>query len=189
MSEPYPNVVAAALPLNPEPWAMGSIYVVTAGRKPFPKVSPNKTLKQYQDALVAELEGRSSILPGPYYSIRYTFSRQLIQYKTRQGKTVTRNWADVTNMQKGTEDALQGVFLPNDRAVIQNLARLIGPQRQSTLPYVVIEIRHSIEGFSPAETAICPADEMFSPEGRKAWETMLNRELGGGNISDNVWTP
>ena len=186
----YPNVVAAALPLNPEPWAMGTVSVVTAGRKPFPKVSPNKTLKQYQDALVAELEhGNSRILPGPYYSIRYSFSRQLVQYKTRKGRTVTRNWADVTNMQKGTEDALQGVFMPNDRAVIQNLSTLVGPQRQSTLPYVVIEIRHSIEGFSPKEKAICPIEDMFSPAGHEAWEKMLKMELGDQSITDNEWTP
>lgn len=186
----YPNIVAAALPLNPEPWAMGTVSVITAGRKPFPKISPNKTLKAYQDALQAELEqGEGRILPGPYYSIRYSFSRQLIHYKTRQGGTSSRNWADVTNMQKGTEDALQGVYMPNDRAVIQNLSRLVGPQRQSTLPYVVIEIRHSIEGFTPKETAICPIEDMFSPEGHEVWERMLKNELGGQPITDNEWEP
>jgi len=169
---------------------MGNIAVITAGRKPFPKVSPNKTLRVYQDAIQSELvEVGAKILPGPYYSIRYSFSRQLVQYKTRQSRTVTRNWADVTNMQKGTEDALQGVLLPNDRAVIQNLSRLVGEQRTSTLPYVVVEIRHSIESFSPTETAICPIEDMFSPAGQAAWESMLKNELGGGVIANNEWTP
>ncbi|AVD99562.1 RusA-like resolvase [Gordonia phage Butterball] len=185
----YPNIVAAALNLNPEPWAMGDVQVITKGRRPWPKVTPNKTLKSYQDALVAELlAGGAESLPGPYYSIRYSFSRQRTQYETRS-KTVTRNWADVTNMQKGTEDALQGVFLPNDRAVIQNLSRLVSSQEVTTWPYVVIEIRHSIEGFRPKETAICPIEELFSPEGQEAWEAMLKNELGGGEIADNEWEP
>ena len=175
---------------NALPKHMGNIAVVTAGKRRFPKVSPNKTLKQYQDALIAELtESEAAILPGPYYSIRYTFSRQLVHYKTREGGTSSRNWADVTNMQKGTEDALQGVYMPNDRAVIQNLARLVGPQKQSTLPYVVIEIRHSIETFLPADTAICPIEDLFSPEGEEVWKAMLDRELGSQDIQNNEWTP
>lgn len=186
----YPNVVAAALPLNPEPWAMGNVAVITAGRKPFPKVSPNKTLKTYQDAVQAELEIEDiGILPGPFYSVRFTFSRQLVKYKTRGGKTSSRNWADVTNMQKGTEDALQGVRIPNDRAVVRVQSGLYGPQRESTLPFVVIEIRHSIDGYSPRETAVCHSDNWFSPEGQEAWEAMLRSELGSQDIQDNEWSP
>lgn len=186
----YPNIVAAALPLNPEPWAMGTVSVITAGRKPFPKISPNKTLKAYQDALQAELEqGEGRILPGPYYSIRYSFSRQLVHYKTRQGGTSSRNWADVTNMQKGTEDALQGVYMPNDRAVIRVQSALAGFQSKETLPWVVIEIRHSIDEFTPVGTAICPEDQWFSPAGQEAYNEMLKLELGGQDITDNEWEP
>ncbi|AKJ71735.1 hypothetical protein TIN2_45 [Tsukamurella phage TIN2] len=186
----YPNVVAAAFPLNPEPWAMGNIQIVPAGKKRFPKVSPNKVLKMYQDAIRAEVVLTDlTDLPGPYYSVRFTFSRQLTATKIASGRTLTRNWADVTNMQKGTEDALQGAAFGNDRDVIRTESRLYGPQRESTLPFVVIEVRHSIEGFTTLETAICDNDSFFSPEGLYAWQEMLKRELGGQDIQDNEWTP
>ena len=186
----YPNIIAAALPLNPEPWAMGNIAVVTAGKKRFPKVSPNKTLKAYQEALVEELNlYGAELLPGPYYSVKFTFSRQLVSYKTRTGSTSSRNWADVTNMQKGTEDALQGVYMANDRAVVRIQSALAGFQSKETLPWVVIEIRHSIFGFTPIETAICPETQVFSPEGQEAYREMLKQELGSQDITDNEWTP
>ncbi len=167
---------------------MGTVYVVTAGKRPFPKVSPNKTLKVYQDAVQAELLVEDiGILPGPMYSVRFSFSRQRTQYTTVSGRTSTRNHADVTNMQKSTEDALQGVRLGNDRDVVRTESRLIGPQRPTTLPYVVIEIRHSILGYNPVETAICEATEHFSPEGHTVLEAMLAKELGPQTISNNEW--
>lgn len=186
----YPNITAVALMLNPEPWAMGTISVVGPARKKFPKVSPDKTLKAYQDALFEELNLRgASILPGPYYSVKFTFSRQLVSYKRAEGGTSSRNWADVTNMQKGTEDALQGVYMPNDRAVIRVQSALAGFQSKETLPWVVIEIRHSIDEFTPVETAICPEDQWFSPAGQEAYNEMLKLELGGQDITDNEWEP
>ncbi|AKJ71842.1 hypothetical protein TIN4_45 [Tsukamurella phage TIN4] len=186
----YANVVAAAFSINPEPWAMGDVAVITAGKKRFPKVSPNKVLKMYQDALQEEVILTSlRDLPGPYYSVRFTFSRQLTKTKIASGRTLSRNWADVTNMQKGTEDALQGAAFGNDRDVIATASRLYGPQRENTLPFVVIEVRHSIEGFSPLETAICDHDSFFSPEGQEAWEAMIQSELGDQSIQNNEWTP
>ena len=184
----YDNVVAIALPLNPEPWAMGKIQVITAGKRPFPKVAPDKTMKTYEDGLKAELEVLGySPLPGPLYSIRFSFSRQLAQYTTASGKTSTRNHADVTNMQKSTEDAIQGVLLRNDRDVVRVESRLISEQRVTAYPYVVVEVRHSICTFNVKDSAICPSDEEFSPEGRKALEAMLAVELGSQQISNNEW--
>lgn len=169
---------------------MGNMQMVGPARKRFPKVSPNKVLKMYQDAIREELVFTGiNDLPGPYYSIRFTFSRQLTKTKIASGKTLTRNWADVTNMQKGTEDAMQGGSIDNDRHVIRTGSRLHSAQTEHNLPFVVIEVRHSITGFSPAETAICEATEMFSPAGQEAWENMLKAELGGSDITDNEWTP
>lgn len=186
----FPNVVATALPLNPEPWAMGNVSAFKIKGRAIPKVAPNLTLKNYQEALRAELGLTDfEILPGPYYSVRFTFSRQLVKYKTSSGRTSTRNWADVTNMQKGTEDALQGVAFGNDRDVIRVESRLFGTQSASALPFVVIEIRHSIEGYSPEDTAICYTTESFSPAGQAAWEKMIQDELGPQDITDNEWTP
>jgi hypothetical protein len=51
----------------------------------------------------------------------------------------------------------------------------------------VIEIRHSILGYNPVETAICGATEHFSPEGHTVLEAMLAKELGPQTISNNEW--
>lgn len=187
----FENVVAAAFPLNPEPWAMGKVQVIPLkNKKRITKITPNQVLKMYQNALEDELvlTGLHN-LPGPYYSIRFTFSRQLTKTKIASGATLTRNWADVTNMQKGTEDAMQGGSIDNDRHVIRVESRLHAEQRSSTLPFVVIEVRHSVAEFNPEATAICHSTEMFSPAGQQAWEEMIRAELGGNDITDNEWEP
>lgn len=165
---------------------MGNISVVGPPRKRFPKVSPNKTLKAYQDAVRAELElAGAEVLPGDY-ALRFTFSRQLVAYKVRTGKTLTRNVADVTNMQKGTEDALQGAAIGNDRDVIAVSSRLAGPQSEGTLPFVVIEIIHSIEGFVFDPFTEFPT---WTEEGKMAYNGILEELLNPKGIQDNEWSP
>lgn len=185
------NIVAWSVPLNPEPWAMGTIQVIAhRGRRAFPKVSPDKTMSAYQKALEEELEELGVYeLPGPYYAVRFTFSRQRVQYKDKAGRTQTRNWADVTNMQKATEDAMQAGAIANDRDVIRIESLLASTQTPTTRPWLVIEVRHSLESFHPRDTFICAADERFSPEGKAAYNEMLSRELGFQDIQNNTWTP
>lgn len=185
---PETNIVAFALALNPEPWAMGTVSVVGPKGRKFPKVSPNKTLKAYQDAIREELALQGAVILPGMHSLRFTFSRQLVAYMTGSGRTSTRNHADTSNMGKGTEDALQGVLLDNDRTVIAVESRMNGPQERHTMPWVVIEMRHSIEGYAPRDTAIYDYrihHDRFTFEGQAAWEEMAARELGPQLIVGN----
>lgn len=109
---------AYCLPVNPEPWATGSAYVRRGGGKSFAAVAPDKTLKTYQEAVRAELMARGATLLEPPYALEFYFWRQNAQYKSPKGRTMTRNTPDTTNMQKATEDALQGVLIDNDRDVL-----------------------------------------------------------------------
>lgn len=175
------NVVTYGLSLNPEPWAMGTVFAARGrgGKGSFTRVSPNKTLKQYQDAVRAELEAQGvSILPGPY-RLRFTFSRQLVSYKTSSGKTSSRNVADVTNMQKATEDALQGVVIDNDRDVIAVSSTLAGPQKKGAMPFVIIEIEHSAEYGLPEMTN----------DWKTVHEELIREHLAPADIQNNDWTP
>lgn len=109
---------AYCLPVNPEPWAIGSAYVRRGGGKSFASIAPDKTLKTYQEAIRAELMARGATLLEPPYALEFYFWRQNAQYKSPKGRTMTRNTPDTTNMQKATEDAIQGVLIDNDRDVL-----------------------------------------------------------------------
>ena len=139
----WENYKVYALPLNPEPWAMGTAYAVKSGGGYRVKVPPDPTLMTYKNAVKDELTLLGAeLLPGDY-SIYFTFSRQLAQYLTPTGKTSTRNAADATNMQKATEDALQGVLIHNDRDVVR-VGSVIVDQGIKVIPFVVIEILYGL---------------------------------------------
>ena len=179
------SVKAYGLHINPEPWAMGDIAIVGRNKK-FPKVSPNRTLKAYQEAVRAELEALGAeVVPGAY-ALRFTFSRQLVSYKVRTGKTSTRNAADVTNMQKATEDALQGAAIGNDRDVIAVASRMIGPQDEKAFPFVVIEIVHSMEKFEFDPFMHMP---VWTNKGKAEYDKILQEIFNPKDITENEWTP
>lgn len=135
----WENYRVYALPLNPEPWKVGPAYVVRTGGAPKARIAPEPTLQTYQNAVKDELRLQGvELLPGDY-SLYFSFSRQLASYSTASGGTSTRNACDATNMQKATEDALQGVLIHNDRDVVR-VGSVIVDQGPQVSPFVIIEI-------------------------------------------------
>lgn len=106
--------------INPTPWTSPSLG--RAGKKPV--LYKSAELRTYQAALVDDLvehypELNEGIMPFPAdtpLSLKFYFWRRLDRYGS-VGRKQTRNRADATNMQKATEDALQGVLFTNDRHV------------------------------------------------------------------------
>lgn len=180
------HVCAYAFAVNPEPWAIGPI----SHNKP----GPEPTLKAYQEAIRSELLAQEAGMKLGLYSVRLRFSRQLAKYvKLSNGGTAHRNQADATNMQKATEDALQGIVIGNDRDVARVESRIAGPQESTTDPWVLIEVRYGIEGYSDAETEL-PRDRLdggqwVSFEGMAALMEMRKQAALGDRIQDNEWTP
>ena len=126
------------LPVNPEPWAVGS---VTAGRRDGKirgAISPNPNLVAFQAAVREELDG-VDLLPSGQYKLTFYFWRQQAQYLDAADRRRQRNQADATNMQKGLEDALQGVLFENDRDV-RDIRSIIMGQGPDITPLIVIEI-------------------------------------------------
>jgi hypothetical protein len=114
--------------LNPQPWS-ASMHV---------KRGP---LLAYQQALKEELAAQGATLwpVGASISLRLQFWRQLeseIDYDRRRH---VMKYADATNLQKATEDALQGVLFGNDRYVKEILSR-IEEQGVDVKPKVIITI-------------------------------------------------
>lgn len=162
-----------ALPLNPEPWKVGKAFVYRDKGTPRAGIGPDKTVQTYQEAIREELKARGVEVKSGPYSLYFTFSRQLAQWK-KNNRTYTRNAADATNMQKATEDALQGVLIGNDRDVVR-VGSVVVEQGITTTPFVVIEILYELgeedptrlEGLHP--TAVDEAiASMIKDEAEKA---------------------
>lgn len=124
------------LRLNPEPWAVGTIYRTKQGAG----MSPNPNLVAFQKAVREELMDHK-FLPDTYRKITFYFYRQQAQYLDMSDKIRSRNQADATNMQKALEDALQGVLFENDREV-RDIRSVIVQQGFDVNPMILIRAEH-----------------------------------------------
>lgn len=160
------------LHLNPEPWALGPLSVGRRGGKPYPFIGPNPTLVAYQEAireeLVREDQPPPEKLTGPV-ELTFYFWRQVERYEDAMGRQRTRKAADLTNLQKATEDALNGVLFDDDRQTRVVRSEIID-QDIDTRSAVVIRAR--------------PAPGVLTHESLKAiptfvWEQMQIIDLTG----------
>lgn len=101
------------LAVNPEPWRIGPAGVARKSGKLIPYVGRDQQLAAYK-AAVAE-----SIQPIRFFEgkveLEFFFWRHRATYETQQARTHRKHEADITNMQKATEDALQGILFKNDK--------------------------------------------------------------------------
>lgn len=110
--------------LNPEPWTAGSFARMKNGKT---VVFKDEKVKAYQNAL-------KDCLPDAKPTAKPVYLRFAFWRNTTDGKP-----ADVTNLQKSTEDALQKVLFKNDRQVIAVSSTLV--EQSPTAPSgVFIEI-------------------------------------------------
>jgi hypothetical protein len=116
------------LPLNPEPWAIGAI----SGNR----IAPNPGLVTYQNAVREELDGEP-MLPKEMRKLTFYFFRRIDKYINTADRVQSRNAVDATNLQKGLEDALQGVLFENDREV-RDIRSVIVQQGHDVDPAFVI---------------------------------------------------
>lgn len=114
--------------LNPEPWAVGAV----SGKR----ISPNPNLVAFQQA-VREAMKNTPKLPPEFCKIEFYFWRQQAKYLDVNDRVRQRNQADATNMQKGLEDALQGILFDNDRDV-RDIRSVIVKQGASVEPCILI---------------------------------------------------
>jgi hypothetical protein len=124
------------LNVNPEPWAIGALGIGKRGGKFFPTVAPNHQMVAYKEAVAGELEGVAPLPPGTY-SLTFYFWRLVENFETESGTRKFKNFADATNLQKATEDALQGALFDNDRNV-RDVRSVIVDQGYDVKPGVVI---------------------------------------------------
>jgi Holliday junction resolvase RusA-like endonuclease len=116
--------------VNPEPWEVPPFSVGRRNKKLVAVAGRSERLYAYQSAIKEELEALNPVAIGGDIELQFYFWRQSTE------KVV----ADVTNLQKATEDALQGVLFDNDRQV-KYVRSVIADQRPITNPCVVIGIQ------------------------------------------------
>ena len=177
--------------INPEPWAVGTAYASRKGGKLRGGLSPNEKLQQYQQALKEEvqdiLQGNMSedgrvlqriggdISEYPNISLRFWFWRQIETGHSGTGREIAGYVSDATNLQKSTEDALQGLLFANDR-VNRDVHSTIIAQGPDVTPCIVIRVKMFRNTSSPPDQEKADAEWAYS--------SMAVRAL---TASDNAW--
>jgi Holliday junction resolvase RusA-like endonuclease len=128
--------------INPEPWEAPQASTGRRGKKIFTTMHSTSKQRFYQDAIkemADELLEEQPFNLNPPYDVRFFFWRD-----TTGGAMV----ADATNLQKSTEDALQGKFYSNDR-YNPAVSSVIIDQGPHVLPAVLVVIgQYDAEAYS-----------------------------------------
>lgn len=125
--------------INPEPWAVGKAQAVRRKNGSLgATVSPNLKLQSYQNALRDEMSELDTVKYTGDVALSFTFWRQVEEGSTGS-KKMSGHTADVTNLQKATEDALQGILYDNDNQV-KFITSEILEQSTDTIPSIVISV-------------------------------------------------
>lgn len=138
------------LDLNPEPWAIGPVGYARRNGKMSAYVGRNAQLDAYKEAVAEELkEALAGSNAGDYFiegkvELRLYFWRNRAEYKTPQARTHRKHDADATNMQKATEDALQGILFKNDKDV-NDVRTVVVEQGPDVKGRIVIGVRKSAD--------------------------------------------
>jgi hypothetical protein len=125
--------------VNPEPWAIGPLSVARHGVKTHPIVGPNLKLQSFQNEVKDELERIIDHEPPSTVpcAFKFFFWRRLDTWVGGSGRKSGAHAADATNLQKGLEDALQGILITNDRNV-QSIYSEIVEQGPDVSPGIII---------------------------------------------------
>lgn len=128
------------LEVNPEPWAIGPLSVGRRGGKVFPQVGRNMQLHSYKEAIKEAIGTPDVFFTGPI-ELKFFFWRRRDEYKTPQSRGHRKHEADLTNLQKATEDALQDIIFKNDKDVVSVRSHMMEQSANAT-GKVVIGIRN-----------------------------------------------
>lgn len=159
--------------INPEPWTVptGSVgYKHTpSGRKPYVQMSKHPVLRDYQTALQENIdEAYPELEPFPkgmMLQITFLFWRRLDSYVNSGGRRSTRHHCDATNLQKATEDALEGRLYHNDADNVRVTSEIIAQGRDVEPAIAVIMETYTGKHAWGAMVSALPTGDMPFPPG------------------------
>ena len=119
------------LDVNPYPWKVPPFSVGRAGARMFVKAGRDDGLHTYKEAIREQLERLDPVMIEGPVDLQFWFWRNII----KRGRS-RDHVADATNMQKSTEDALQGILFENDSSVARVQSEIVaqGP----SMPGIVV---------------------------------------------------
>lgn len=164
-----------ALRINPEPWRVGPVTPGRRGGKIFATIGRDQQLAAFQDAVAEELGTSNYLVVGPV-KLRFWFWRNRAEYTTQNARQHRKHDADVTNLQKAMEDALQSILFENDKQVndVQSVLVHQGPDIE---PLIIF----SIEGSSEPPMAVHSIDPRVYVAALEAVQKVEQ--------ADNSWPP
>jgi Holliday junction resolvase RusA-like endonuclease len=128
------------LDINPEPWAIGPVGYARRNGKMSAYVGRNEQLHYFQEAVREAITKQDPVkFEGPV-ELTIWFWRSRDDYKTHQARTHRKHEADVTNLYKATEDALQGILYDNDKDNLHTEGYMMG-QGPNEHGKIVLRIR------------------------------------------------
>lgn len=131
------------LEINPEQWAIGPVGNARRNGKASAYVGRNQQLYAYQEAVREELASQNPEMIEGNVSLRLVFWRRRDDYETASGSRHRKHDVDLTNLQKATEDALQGILFKNDRDVF-HIESAILKQGADVIPGVLVGVTNKI---------------------------------------------
>lgn len=133
------------LPLNPYPWKVPPMSAARKGNKLFVRAGRDEGLHTYKEAIRDILSEHATKMITGGVSLRLWFWRNIPEYTTHQGRTARKHEADATNIQKATEDALQGIFYKNDKDVRHVESYIV--EQSSEAPSILMICVSPYDGF------------------------------------------
>ena len=174
------------VPVNPERWTVPPMTPGRVGKKLIVKAGRNTMNDNYKQAVRESVISQGGeLLAGEVFHLHLMFSRKLEQYLTENKRKMTRRRVDATNMQKLTEDALQGVLYENDVNNVFVSSQVI-EQEKTTVPFIVI----MCSGFAKSPYLWIPPE--FSDNAAQIHLAMEKRRREGDAeqpMGDNDWPP
>lgn len=159
------------IPVNPYPWKVPPFTPARVGKKLIVKAGRDEGLHSYKQAV------KEVLLSQPYEKIEgsveldFWFYRNIPEYTSHQGRRARKHEADTTNLQKATEDALQGILFDNDKDVIK-ISSMRVEQSPNAKSLVVLCVRPFVDRLP-----IFPEDVQYN---------MSNILADVPHVSDNV---
>jgi hypothetical protein len=166
--------------INPVPWMAPQV----GGMGVKPVLYKPDELRAYQEAFSEEfiLQNRNIKTYGAddLIFIEFTFWRRLDTYEIGEGRKSRDHVADATNLQKSTEDALQGILFDNDR-IVRMVSSQIAGQDEATEPAILIRCgrwdpSHVMDGMRDSIRARKETElETTSPSGSSSSQAQNTR--------------
>jgi len=140
--------------VNPEPWKVGPVGVNRRNGRLSAYVGRDEGLHAYEEAIKEELSAHDpAMIDADRIGLIFYFWRDIPYYETT--RKTHKHEADLTNLQKATEDACQGILFENDKAVKRVVSHMVVQSSDVSRPGVLIGV-HEI----PADANLQPPAEL-----------------------------